>query len=613
MSEQSEEQPEEQPSVVSADREEKVLKPFPSDEDTLRRQSVWAWLIAVGAVFSTLIPYLIGASMANGRQFMWLGYNLDDSCQYLSWMRQSAEGAFQALNMFTTDPQHGMALNPLFLVLGRIAGWLHLPLIAVYHGSRLLFGLVLLRLVWRLLAATVADARARLTGFLFVCFGSGLGWLPFWWSDPPLQTPIDKWQPEAITYLSLYLSPLFCFSMALQVGILLLLLTGVRTGRIGYAVGAGVCAMILGFVHTYDIVSLTAVWLVFLALHTLMKLPAERGQKPGTGWLQAAVAGAITLPPILYIYHELATEAVFRARAVVKTLSPSLFWMLAGYGLLLLFALCAAFVIWKRREPASASASTGETNTEITPWTTGRDASLLLVGWAIVNFAVAYIPTAIQRKLLQGDHFPMAILAGIGVTWLLWRIAPRLAGWKFGFAVTLLTLLLGITNLLFVQRDIDNYANDLAQTRLQRTYLKPGEIEALEWVREHSTPTDAVQPLPWIAYFDGKIATAEESVACFTPGLINRRVYCGHWGETPDFQGKLKELRELELGHTTDEQRREILRKMHVRYLIFSQKAPDDQIDAILPLFRGRLPMPDYLQAVHSNNDADVYEVSPNL
>lgn len=595
---------------------EPVAAPSTLAVDERARQNRFAWLIAALTVLTTLIPYLIGAGMAEGRRFMWLGYNLDDSCVYLSWMRQAADGSNRALNLFTTEPQHGMALNPLFLVLGRVAGGTHLPLIAVYHGARLLFGLVLLRLVWQFITLTVANARARIAALLFVCFSAGLGWLPLWWGDPPIQTPVDKWQPEAITYLSLYLSPLFCFAMALQVGILSLLFGGVRTGKMRYAVGAGLCGLVLGATHTYDILSLAAVWIVYLILCTVLRHQDENPQR-GTAWLQALVAGAITLPSVLYIYHQLTSEAVFRARAEVKTLTPLPLWVFLGYGLTALLAIGAAGVLLKRRHAAALLDSRPPTDR----WTTGWDASLLLIVWAVVNFAIAYLPTAIQRKLLQGEHFPIAILGGIGATWLLLRFKPNAKPWQVGLKMTVLTLFLGLTNLLFVLRDIDNYANNLAQTQLQRTYLQPGEIEALDWIRDHSTVSDAIQPLPWIARAgERSIRSSDESVACFTPGLIHRNVYCGHWGETPDFGSKLKDLRDLELASTTEEARRALLRKMKVRFLLFSQKPARDSssdatafADAALPIFRGRLPLPPYLQLVHSNEDADVYAVSSDL
>ena len=100
----------------------------------------WMLRIALLTMGLTLLPYLIGWSLSQGRQFMWLSYNLDDSCAYLALMRQAADGSLRSLNLFTTDPQHGMLLNPFFLVLGWGARLTGLPLIAVYHLSRLFFG-----------------------------------------------------------------------------------------------------------------------------------------------------------------------------------------------------------------------------------------------------------------------------------------------------------------------------------------------------------------------------------------------------------------------------------------------------------------------------------------
>ncbi len=93
----------------------------------------WMLLVALFTMLVTMLPYLIGWMGAQERVFMWLGYNLDDSCVYLSWMRQAADGSLRALNLFTTDPQKGMLLNPFFLALGWIGRLTHLPLIAVYH------------------------------------------------------------------------------------------------------------------------------------------------------------------------------------------------------------------------------------------------------------------------------------------------------------------------------------------------------------------------------------------------------------------------------------------------------------------------------------------------
>jgi hypothetical protein len=99
--------------------------------------------------------------------------------------------------------------------------------------------------------------------------------------------------------------------------------------------------------------------------------------------------------------------------------------------------------------------------------------------------------------------------------------------------------------------------------------------------------------------------------ACFLPGITGRRVYCGHWGETPDYGGKLARIVRFSLPTTTDAERIAMLKKMRVQYLIFTQKDPDDMSAVQLaPMFKGLIPLPDYLHLVYTNPDADVYHIN---
>lgn len=577
-------------------------------------------LTSLGVMLLTLVPYFIGAGLAEGRVFMWLGYNLDDSCVYLSWMRQAADGSYSALNLFTTEPQQPMLLNPLFLTLGVFSRLTSLSLLAVYHLARIGFGFALLLIVYRFFLLTVADYRARRLSFLFVCFSAGLGWLPFWWQAPPIETPIDKWQPEAITFLSLYLSPLFCASMLLQVGLLTLLLRGERTGQARYSLYAGLCGFLLGLIHSYDVITIAAIWTVYLiALTILRRSHSPQPEAILHSWYRAILAGVLTAPAVGIIYLQYRNNPLFNARANVATLSPSLFWALAGYGLTLVLAVLGCYAYFRHQRPTMSEATDSANSPpsksgETTPnWFVDKRAALLLSVWMIVNIAVSYLPrTPFQRKLLQGAHFPIAIWAGIGAVYLLtytrWKVPDR----YFTLAGGLLTLLLSITNLSFMLRDAGNFINNRVQTMLERPYLQSGELQALDWVAAHTPSGAAIQPLPWLQSDPErhKYGPTDITLACFMPGLIHRAVYCGHWGETPDFGAKLSELGRFALPRTPDADRIALLRKMNVRYLIFSQKSPvDPSADLLLPMFRGRVPLPSYLTRIYSNEDADVYAV----
>src|SRR5262249_9369568 len=153
--------------------------------------------------------------------------------------------------------------------------------------------------------------------------------LPIWWDGSP-PTPVDVWQPEAITLLCLYLSPLFCFSLLLQVGIVLCLFLADRRADYRYALLAGLQGFLLGLVHTYDIITMAAIWAVYLILtllHPTRNRPEGRSNRLAVLG-HALVAGLLTLPAVVYIAYQLRHESVFRARANVPTLAPSLTWVL---------------------------------------------------------------------------------------------------------------------------------------------------------------------------------------------------------------------------------------------------------------------------------------------
>lgn len=581
------------------------------------------WVLGLGLTVMalTLLPYLIGASLSAGRQYMWLGYNLDDSCVYLSWMRQAADGSTRAFNLFTTEPQKGMPLNPLFLVLGRFAGITGLPMLAVYHGARILFGVAFIGILWRLACQTIADTHARKYGLLLLCFSAGFGWLPLPWQMLPTSptcppAPIDMWQPEAITFLSLYLSPLFVFSLALQAGILSLLLEAERQSRARYAIFAGLGGFLLGLVHSYDVISVSAVWFVYLLISTFRPLPGAPPSLASRRLGYALLAGALTAPSVAYIYIQYRTEEVFRARADVATLSAPLYWVVLGYGLTLILACVAVRILISRQRRHSDSEESASAASPV--WTTGVDATRLLIVWAIMNIAVAYLPgIAFQRKLLQGTHIPIALLAGIGMASLLQNRVP-IALRRSVLVIPITLFLLALSNIRFVVRDITNYTINRSQTMQQRPYLERGELEALNWLKANTPPEAAIQPLPWVLVMDvdGRTRSGvyDSSLACFAPGLIHRKVYCGHWGETPDFGSKLNTMSRFTHPMTDDTERQAILRSMKVDYLLFSQLRVADEMDnksaeKAAPMFRGLTELPDYLEKVYSNEDAAVYRV----
>lgn len=551
----------------------------------------WVAGVVLVAVVLTFLPYLYdatlqGVSPAYG-WYSWFAYNVSDGCVYLSWIRQYADGAWTHRNLFTTLPQTGHQLNLLFLVLGKLSALTGLPLLAVYHLARAVAACLVPVLLWRLTGVLGLDSRARKAALLLTVFGAGLGWIPGLW-ERGFAGPVDIWQPEAVTFLSLFLFPLFGLSMALMLAIVVNLIEAEKRRSVRHAAMAGVWGLVLANVHTYDIIPLSLVWVAALAASGLLKLRGRELEWPR--WERAAAvrllaAGVPTALSFGYMVWVLRTEHVFAARVATETLSPSLHWVLLGFGLAI--PLAAVGLVRGRQSQNGTAVA-------------------FLCLWAVLHVATAYIPVPFQRKMLMGAQWPVALLAGVGLA----RLLDGLSRPAFLRVLAVVTLLMGLTNVRFMLRDRGSvrYGGDTV-----RAFLLPGEVKALEWLRSHAEPGAAIQPLPWVMVGeDGRVGFSDTTLACFAPGLTGRAVNAGHWGETPDYGRAMGNWVRFLLPATEETWQRELLRETGVRYLVFSQKREEARSPGVSILTASRFPdgMP-YLRRVEAacNEDADVYEV----
>ncbi len=581
----------------------------------------WAAGVSLFVVLVGSLPYLFdrslqGVSPLHG-WYSGFAFNVTDNCVYLSWMRQYADGAWFHRNLFTSAPQSGHMVNLFYLLLGKVAGWTGLSLIAVYHAARIAAGLAFLTMVWRVATTLIRDLPARKAAFATVAVGSGFGWVPGLW-ERGFAGPVDTWQPEAVSFLCVYLFPLFTVSLALMLGMLGGLYEAERTGRWSHALKAGACGFALGNIHTYDVITVAFVWLAWMSARAIR----DRRMPLGTlrAGLIAAIPTAISTVHMLWVFR---TETVFAQRVAVPTLSPAIWWVLLGFGALVPLAL-VGFLARRQRDvngsaanPQPASPAHDARNaagvgaeremdvTGATPWL-GHGMAFAFV-WAAANVLIAYVPVSFQRKMLMGAHVPIGLAAGVGL-WSLVNVLrqpwPRLA-----LAVGL--VFISLTNVRFMLRDRGALRHG---GETVRAFMLPGEHAALTWIR-HNVPREAViQPLPWIAVSpDGPSGFVDTTVACFAPGLTGNRVHAGHWGETPDFGATMGLWARFLMPNTPDDWRRDLLRQTGARYLVFSQKraeTADADTAAALAASPVRGPAP-YLRLIAeaSGPDADVFEV----
>jgi hypothetical protein len=561
-----------------------------------RKSGDRAFYLIVGAVALLLasVPYLYGAmNVPAGHLYTGLTYNIDDVAVYLAWIRQAADGQFFQSNLFTTDPQKGAMFSFFSLLLGGVARLTTLSPVAVYHVARVLFGVLLLWAVARLIGETLSEPRARRTAFVLVCFSAGLGWL-FGGYDPAkaFAQPIDLWQPEAFVFLSLYYAPLFTAALALMVVFIMAVLRAERTGRLAAIWPAALTGFLLGNFHSYDVIHLFAVWLVYRLLTDALARRIDR-----RGWLRLVFAGLAAVPTTAYQYYALIQDPLFAGRDV-GTKSESPVWTLLGYGLVFVLAVFAL-----ARRDANAF--------------TDRSARRLLGTWAVVGLLLAYAPVDFQRKLLMGTHIPLCLLAGAALASLTARLSGDFPKIALGFGI----LLTVPSNVLFLLRDIDRLSANVGSTAY-RPYLTVGERDALNWLRQNGKRGDGVLVSPDMTShrrFPG--FPLEPYLAVYVPASAGLPIYVGHWSETPRYGRRLDEMRQFFLQSGDEAARAQFLQENRIRYVLISNKLADGTpTDAqgnpivyhdapYLPVAWTRDGPPAFLKPVHQNADVTIYAV----
>ncbi|MGQ9732536.1 MAG: hypothetical protein ACUVX8_14840 [Candidatus Zipacnadales bacterium] len=455
-------------------------------------------------------PYVVGEREAKGRYFCGLVSAVDDGNVYLQWIRQTSEGRWTLRNQYSADEGEGLSFSIFFLAVGRLARALGLRPPEAFGVVRALSSCFCLVAFFLLTTYFSPNPSFRYTALLLVSLSGGFGWLvdtacP---TNLPLIQPIDygpRWiyQPEAITFLALLVNPLFAFSLGLICLSFYCALRSFETARMRWALLTGLCLMVLANVHTYDI---PAVHLTILAWLT-MRLCSKR-LAIGRGLALYTIMLLLTLPSGLWQWHVMQADPLYRAKADTPTLSGPYYNYALGYGVPWLLAVAGAVWIARTRSPEK-----------------GRLGHLL--PWAVIANTVIYLPVPWQRKMAEGMHFPICLLAAVAIAYGVGERLnrqypqPRAATPRLFAIVTVLVLISMGSNVLFYAdclRHIRLNNADLAHVMMPPIYLDPAEYAAIQELARRGKPDDVVM--------------SSSMIGNHIPALSPCKVVAGHWGES---------------------------------------------------------------------------------
>jgi len=481
--------------------------------------------IAAGVMILTLLPYIKAVQMASaGEYFCGFLWGVDEGNVYLAWLRQAAAGRWLLANQYTIAPQNPHFFNIFLIVLGRFSALTGLAPIVVFHLARFLGGMFLLGAFYLLVAEITASRRIRLAAVLMAALSSGLGWIVYLqakMSDLPLGAwdglrPMDVaygWQaqPEAVTFLSLLLNPLFVTSMGLLCLVFRYGLRAARAPGLRSALASGMLLLILGNIHTYDVLIVYLVlfvWFVFVAVQGTITWR--------TAASRYAVIALLGLPGPRWAHYTMRLDPAYSQKAATPTSSAMPWDYAIGYGLVFVLALVGAVVIIRLRKITSGQARTKFSRELLFP-----------IVWAAFGFGLLYLPVSFQRKLIEGLHLPLCLLAAVALVELHRRLANRVS---LALLLTVFLLLTVPSNVLFLADCFDHLSVnnvDLLRYLMPPAYLSKTEKTALKWL-------DANAP-------DGAIVLSSSLTGSHIPAHTPCRVVAGHWAETLNF-GEMLQL-----------------------------------------------------------------------
>ncbi|MGH2536558.1 MAG: hypothetical protein ACRDHL_04110 [Candidatus Promineifilaceae bacterium] len=533
----------------------------------------WGWALLAGLLFAAVLalPYLLGYGLARpGEFFTGVVMNPEDSQTYFAKMVQGHAGLWQYSIPFTPEPHQPAFVGGFYLALGQLARWLSVPLIAVWHGSRLAMGLLLALATFLFCATFLKGRAARWTGYVLALTGSGLGWLLLVWQPAWLPgMPMDFRMPEAHLFFTGLTYPHVAAGTALLLLGFWLFLQADHAGRRAPLFGllAGLTNLGLAIAYPY---------LIYLVVATL-GLYALFGSGAGRLWRRGLLAALALGPPTpLIAYYAIVQQQnpVFR-RWAEQAVTPSPAWphFLFAFGPLLLLALPA---LGRRGRSLLA----------------GREG--ILWAWLVAAGLLLLLPLYPQRRFVQGAHAPLSILAAAGLfatllpaprstrafRWLAARprySAPGLERWL----LTLLLAFMALSN-VYLLADVSFSA---AAAHRYPFFRSTAERQALAWLDGAATQADVIM--------------ASYETGNYVAGQLGLRVVVGHWAETADWDAKMALVERFYAPSTGAAERRRLLEEWNITLVWWG--AQERQLAGS----EGELAGP--FEAVYSNDEVTIY------
>lgn len=440
--------------------------------------------------------------------------NSQDSYTYISFIEQAKQGHNLFKNLYTSEDQSYSLLRPSYLLIGKIASLTNTNSLTSYHLSRVVFCVIFLFVLWKFLGYFAQDDKSKFVLYTLILTSSGLGFLVSQW----LPNSIDLWVPESNTFFSLGEAPHFILSQLLMLAGFGSFLAYLKTPKTVLIASSILAFLALSFEHPFNLVVIVPILFVVCLWQKL-------------SWLKTILIPLAAGLGLIYQYYLTLSNPILSAwQSQNLLLTPIPLLVFSGYGFLLILAVVGTEKILK-----------------LNKLTTSQQ---LVITWAVITAISLYLPFNFQRRLIDGFHIPLTILAGIGLTSMISHFKLKTQN----LLLWIVILFLSATSVFMTYVDFRQIGQDTSNNYYY--YLHKDELVALNWLVDNSSEED--------------IVLSNWYLGNLIPGLTGRQVYLGHQVQTIDSDKKTKELDRL-LSTNTPDAFADFLRRNQIKYLFFGR------------------------------------------
>lgn len=541
----------------------------------------FAFFIGLVCVVITSIPFFSGHFYAPSDKIYnsILAFIPGDFPVYYSYIHQVIDGQYLLENKFTTEPQFLHTFNIWWLLVGLVGKIFLLSPMVVFQISRILMIIIFSFVSYYFFSHFFKSILKRKLAHFFLFFSSGLGFYFFPFINildekhiAYLNWPIDLWQPEAITFSSLWLSSHLIASVGFTMILMLLIYYGLKNLNLKTAFLAGFLGLVYFNFHPYYIPSIYGV-LFFYWLYLIWQQKKIIGKQ--IVW--SLVFILISSLSIYYHFWLIFSDFAIAQRATqnISTMPP---WtsILIGYGFLL---IGFSGGLWYRIFHKSITSK-----------------HIFLLIWLAVNILLLLLPTQFSRRYVHGLHI-IFVLFTIDYLFYLYNLVKekipnfyqKFINKNYLLFGLLFLFIFGMSNSFNLFRSI-YYQVEKPGNFEKMFFLEKGLIDVYQWVNK--------QPR-------GKVILSGDLAAIFTPGFSGQKVYVGHNHETLFYESKKKQMLYFFASddNSLDDYKKNFLHREKIDYVIYSPY--EKELGDFQPQQK------DYLQPVFASGQTTIYQVTP--